>query len=170
MEEIKNKVAQSALKTLSLEDYYPVGPRLELNIAPWLYEGVMLREKDFRKNVNNHNWQQYKNAYVAAFCSADAIIPQWAYMLIGTHLAGVAKQTVYGSLEVLETVLMTQALNKVEVKAFADERVILKGCGDLPIPPHAYLHFVSRLQPVVKSLMFGEACSTVPIYKKPKAK
>lgn len=170
MEEIKNKVDQAGLKTLSLEDYYPAGLRLELDIAPWLYEGVMLREKHFRENVKNHNWQQYQNAYVSTFCSADAIIPQWAYMLIGTHLASVAKQTVYGSLEVLETVLMTQALNKVDIEAFTDERIILKGCGHLPIPPHAYLHFVSRLQPVVKSLMFGEACSTVPIYKKPSAK
>lgn len=168
MEQIENKVAKSGLITLSLEDYYPRGERAEIDLAPWLYEGIMLREKDFRESVKNHHWEQYRNAYVAVYCSEDAIIPQWAYMLIGSHLAGIARKTVYGSPDLLETLLMTEALDQADFSEYQDKRVILKGCGNLPIPPQAYLHFAVKLQPLVKSLMFGEACSTVPIYKAPK--
>jgi hypothetical protein len=168
VEEIKNKVAQSGLITLDLADFYPRGARKTLDLKPWLYEGIMLREKDFRQSVKEHAWEQYQNSYVAVFCSEEAIIPQWAYMLIGAKLAGVAKQMVFGSLEALETILAQEAMQKVEVAAYAGQRVILKGCGDVAIPPQAYLQLAARLQPVVKSLMFGEACSTVPIYKKPR--
>ena len=168
MEEIKNKVAESGLITLSLDEYYPQGERKELDLKPWLYEGFMLKEKDFRQSVKEHDWEQYQNAYVAVFCSEDAIIPQWAYMLIGAQLAGKALQVVYGSPQSLEVVLAQKALESFNAEAYRDKRVILKGCGDVPIPPQAYLQFAALLQPVVKSLMFGEACSTVPIYKKPR--
>ncbi len=169
MEEIRNKVAESGLITLSLEDYYPSGTRQELDIAPWLYEGMILREKEFRNYLKEHNWQQYEGAYVAVFCSADAIVPQWAYMLLGAYLQQYAARVVYGSLEVLETVLMEEQLSGLALDEFKDKRVILKGCGSLPIPPQAYLKFSMKLQKVVKSLMFGEACSTVPIYKRPRS-
>jgi Protein of unknown function (DUF2480). len=169
-EEIVNKVAQSGLITLSLEDYYPRGTRCNLDLAPWLYQGIMLREKDFRAAVEDHNWEQYRDAYVAIYCSEDAIIPQWAYMLVGAKLAGIAARSVYGNQQFLEALLLDEALSKLAIDDFRDQRVILKGCGDLPIPPQAYLRFAERLQPLVKSLMFGEACSTVPIYKKPKVK
>ncbi len=168
MEEIKNKVAASGLITLSLEDYYPRGPRISLDISPWLYEGLMLREKEFRAYLKDHDWQQYQDAYVAVFCSADAIVPQWAYMLLASKLQGIAKKVVYGHSEQLEALLMEEALKEVDLSPYQDKRLILKGCGDLPIPPHAYVYFTTRLQAVAKSIMFGEACSTVPIYKKAK--
>jgi hypothetical protein len=161
-------VAGSGLITLSLEDYYPQGPRLSLDISPWLYEGLILREKDFRVYLKEHNWQQYEGAYVALFCSADAIVPQWSYMLLASYLSPFAKKVVYGSPEQLEAMVMEQSLAKVDLSEYLDKRVILKGCGDLPIPPHAYLYFTTRLQEVAKTIMFGEACSTVPIYKKAK--
>ncbi len=166
MEEIRNKVAESGLITLSLEDYYPRAARLNLDIAPWLYEGMILREKDFRAHLKEHDWSQYQDAYVAVFCSADAIVPQWAYMLLGSYLQGLAKKVVFGDQAILETVVMDEVLSKLDLEQFKDKRVILKGCGSLPIPPQAYLKFSMELQKVVKSLMFGEACSTVPIYKK----
>lgn len=168
MEEIRNKVAESGLITLSLEDYYPRAKRMNLDIKAWLYEEMILREKDFREHLKAHQWEQYQDAYVAVYCSADAIVPQWAYMLLGSYLEGIAAKVVYGSQEILETVVMEEVLGNLDLSAYQDQRVILKGCGDLPIPPQAYLKFSMELQKVVKSLMFGEACSTVPIYKKPK--
>lgn len=163
---IPNKIANSGLITLSLEDYYPHGERKHLDIAPWLFEGMILREKDFRESVKNYDWSAYADCYVSVGCSADAIIPQWAYMLLGVSLEPYAKKTVYGSAEMLESMLLDEALKNVDFSELEDKRVILKGCSKLPIPPHAYLNFVTRLKPVVKSLMFGEACSTVPVYKK----
>lgn len=165
-EAIPNKIANSGLITLSLEDYYPKGERKHLDIAPWLFEGVMLREKDFRESVKNHDWSQYQGCYVSVDCSADAIIPQWAYMLLGAALEPHAKKSVFGSPEVLESIVLDEALSQTDFSEFKDQRVILKGCSKLPIPPHAYLNFVTRLKPLVKSLMFGEACSTVPVYKR----
>lgn len=163
---IPNRVISSGLLTLSLEDYYPKGERKHLDITPWLYEGVMLREKDFRESVKNHDWLKYRDCYVSVNCSADAIVPQWAYMLLGVELESIAKKVVYGTPEMLESVLMDESLSKVDFSEYRDQRVILKGCSKLPIPPHAYLNFVTRLKPLVKSLMFGEACSTVPVYKR----
>lgn len=163
---IPNKIANSGLITLSLEDYYPQGDRKHLDIAPWLYEGAILREKDFRESVKTHDWSQYQGCYVSVGCSADAIIPQWTYMLLGVSLEPFARKVVYGSPEMLESILMDEVLAKADFSALEDQRVILKGCSKSPIPPHAYLNFVSRLKPLVKSLMFGEACSTVPVYKK----
>lgn len=167
-ETIVNKIAQSGLITLSLEDYYPRGERRNLDIAPWLYEGMILREKDFRDSVKQHDWSQYQDCYVSVSCSADAIIPQWAYMLLGVELEPFAKKVVYGSSERLESLLMDEAIERADLSDFRDQRIILKGCGHLPIPPHAYVAFVSRLRPIAKSIMFGEACSTVPIYKQKK--
>lgn len=166
MEEIRNKVAESGLITLSLEDYYPQGKRMSLDISPWLFEGLILREKDFRSYLKEHDWSQYKDAFVALHCSAEAIIPQWAYMLLATYLEGVARKVVFGDLDLLESLLMDEVLENLDLSAFQDQRVILKGCGDLNIPPHAYVKMSMVLKPVVKSLLFGEACSTVPIFKK----
>ncbi len=165
---IPNRVANSGLITLSLEDYYPKGLRLELDIAPWLYEGLILREKDFRESVKKHDWSAYQNAYVNIVCTADAIIPQWAYLLLGVSLQGIAKKVIYGTTEELENTLMENSLHQIDFSVYNDQRVILKGCSDLPIPPNAYLQAATLLSPHVKSLMFGEACSTVPVYKKQK--
>lgn len=169
MQEIKNKIAESGLITLSLEDHYQNGERAEIDLAPWLYEGLILREKDFRLAVKEHHWEQYRNTYVSVNCSAEAIIPQWAYMLIGAQLAGVAREVVYGAPETLEILLMQKVFDQIDFKQWEGERIILKGCGDLPIPAQAFLDFTRRLQPYAKSIMYGEACSTVPIYKKRKA-
>lgn len=163
---IPNKVAQSGLITISLEDYYPLGDRHELDIAEWLYEGLILREKDFRQKVKEHNWNQYEDSFVWVHSSADAIIPQWAYMLIGSSLSGISKFFTYGNREQLESILFEHSLNEADFEKFKDQRVILKGCGHLPIPPHAFVSLTNRLKPIVKSLMYGEACSTVPVYKK----
>ena len=166
LESIPNKIANSGLITIDLEDYYIHGERMQLDIAPWLFEGIILKEKDFRQHVKDHNWSQYQDAYVSVHCSEDAIIPQWAYMLLRSALAPHANRVIYGNAEVLETVLMEEALQKANLLEYQDKRIILKGCGHLPIPPQAYMKMVSLLQPLTKSIMFGEACSTVPIYKK----
>ncbi len=163
---IPNRVASSGLITLSLEDFYPRGKRMQLDIADWLYERMILREKDFRAKVKEHNWDQYQNAYVAVYCSEEAIIPQWAYMLLGVSLEPYAKKVVYGSLELLENIVMEEAFNEADLEQYQDQRLIIKGCGDLPIPAQAFLSLSARLKPLAKSIMYGEACSTVPIYKR----
>ncbi|NIK91111.1 DUF2480 family protein [Mangrovimonas sp. CR14] len=164
--EIVNRVANSKLKTLDLEEFYPKGNRILFDIKDWLFQEIILKEKDFRTFVEAHDWSQYQDAYVALSCSADAIIPSWAYLLLTTKLQPFAKKIVVGSLELLETVIFQEVINELELDEFADKPVIIKGCSDKPIPDSAYTLLISKLQPVAKSLMFGEACSTVPLYKK----
>ncbi len=164
-DEIINRVAQSKLVTFDLEDYYPEGKRISLDIKDWLYEGHILREKDFRKHVAEHSWKQYQNAHVALHCSTDAIVPGWAYMLVATKLQPYAKRTVYGNLEMLETSLYQSILEHLDLSEFEDRPVIIKGCSDKPVPSNAYLLITNRLLPIVKSLMYGEACSSVPLFK-----
>jgi hypothetical protein len=165
-EEIINRVANSKLITLDLEDYYPVGKRSALDIKDWLFEGLILREKPFRDALKNYNWQEFKNQYVAIYCSTDAIVPGWAYMLIQTHLNGIAKKTVFGSLETLETVLYSSIIEKIDLNFCKDKPVIVKGCSHKPVPQNAYLMLVEKLQPIARSILYGEACSSVPLYKK----
>ncbi|MAZ25974.1 MAG: hypothetical protein CL868_02715 [Cytophagaceae bacterium] len=165
MEEIVNRVASSKLKTFDLEDYYPQGKRMQLDISQWLVEGFLLRESSFRESLKTYNWEQYDDAYVALHCSTDAIIPGWAFMLVTTYLAQ-ARKVVKGTLEDLETILFTEQLNTVDYSKFEGEYVIVKGCSNKPVPQNAYLLLLQRLQPIVKSLMYGEACSSVPLYKK----
>ncbi|MBA6156063.1 DUF2480 family protein [Tenacibaculum sp. S7007] len=167
-EEIINRVANSKLITIDLEDFYPQGNRVVFDIKDWLYEGLILREKDFREQVNNHDWSQYENNYVALSCSSDAIIPSWAYLLLSTQLSEYAKKVVVGNLELLETVIYQEIINQIDTSEFTDKPVIIKGCADKPIPPSAYTLLIEKIQPVAKTIMFGEACSTVPLYKKTK--
>ncbi len=167
-EEIVNRVAQSKLITFNLEDYYPVGERVLFDVKDWLLEGFVLREKDFREHAQNHNWEAYTGKFVALTCSSDAIIPAWAYMLLATYLQPYAKKVVTGDLETLETILYTEAIQKLDVSELKDKPVIVKGCAHKPVPKNAYLLLIEKLQPVVKTLMYGEACSSVPLYKKPK--
>lgn len=167
-DEIINKVAQSKLVTFDLEDFYPEGKRMVLDIKEWLYEGIILREKEFRTFVEAHNWQQYKGTYVALQCSTDAIIPGWAFMLVVTKLNTLAKKTVQGTLEDLETAIYRSILDNMNVSEYKDRLVIIKGCSKKPVPPNAYLLAVELLTPVVKSIMYGEACSSVPLYKRNK--
>lgn len=165
-DEIINRVAQSKLITFNLEDHYPEGKRMELDIKDWLFEGFILKEKDFRAAVENHDWSKYQGAYVAVFCSTDAIIPGWAYMLITVKLAEFAKKTVQGSLEDLESMLYQSVIENLNVSEFQDKSVIIKGCSKKPVPLNAYLFMTAKLKPVVKSVMYGEACSAVPLYKR----
>ncbi len=165
-DEIINRVANSKLKTLDLEDFYLKGNRIVFDIKDWLLEGLVLREKDFRQEVKNHDWSRYQDALVALTCSSDAIIPSWAYLLITTSLTSYAKKVVIGSLELLETVLFQEIITELDVSEYQDKPVIIKGCSNKPIPPSAYTLLIQKIQPVAKTLMFGEACSTVPLYKR----
>jgi len=166
--EIENRVAQSSLKNFNLEDFYPKGERVLLDMADYLFEGLVLREKDFREKVKSTDWSAFQDKYVAIDCTADAIVPTWAYMLLASALEPFAKKVVMGNLQVLETVLFQKALSKIDLEEFRDERIIIKGCSKYPVPESAYVEITSLLRPIAKSIMFGEACSNVPIYKKAK--
>ncbi|RCH54640.1 hypothetical protein DJ568_12535 [Mucilaginibacter hurinus] len=165
-ENIINKVAQSGLVTLDPATFYPAGERVVYDIKDNLFMGLMLREKDFREFVKEHDWTQYQGKYVAVTCSADAIVPAWAYMLLANRLAPYALEVVFGDAEVLETVLFVKAISKMDPEQYRDQRLVIKGCGDVPVPVSAYVELTKKLTPVAKSLMFGEPCSTVPIYKR----
>ncbi len=169
MDEIVNKVAGSGLVTIDLEEFYPKGERVVLDIKDHLFQGLLLREKDFREFIKQEDWSKYNNMYVAVTCSADAIIPTWAYMLLASALEPFAKKVVFGSAETLETVLYDELLRNLDVQQYKDARVVIKGCGNLPVPRAAYVELTRLLRPHVKSIMYGEPCSTVPIYKQPKA-
>lgn len=162
---IVNKVAQSGLITINLEDFYPRDKRVQLDISPWLYESQILRENEFRRFIAEHNWSVYDNAFVAVHCSADAIIPQWAWVLIANRLVPHAKRTVFGTLEQLDSLLFESIIKDLPLEEYQDKKVIIKGCSKFPVPIHAFIALTEKLSPVVKSLMYGEACSTVPIYK-----
>ena len=165
-DEIVNRVAQSKLITFNLEDYYPEGKRMVLDIKDWLFEGFILKERDFRASVENHDWSQYKDAYVALHCSTDAIIPGWAYILITVKLSEFSKKAVQGTLENLESFLYQSVIENLNVSEFQDKSVIIKGCSKKPVPANAYLFLAEKLVPVAKSIMYGEACSSVPLYKR----
>lgn len=165
-DEIVNKVAQSKLITFNLEDYYPKGERMVLDIKDWLYEGFILKEKEFRAFVDAHDWSQYKDAYVAMYCSTDAIIPGWAYLLLSVKLSGIAKKAVQGSLVDLETSIYQSVIENIDISEYQDRLIIIKGCSKKPVPANAYLFLAERLKPVAKSIMYGEACSSVPLYKR----
>jgi len=165
-ENIVNKVAASGLITLNLEQYYHRGESVVYDIKENLFHGLMLREKDFREFIKNHDWTAYSGKNVAVTCSADAIVPTWAYMLLATKMKPYANEVVFGSLETLETVLLTKALDKLDLDAYKDQRVVIKGCADIEVPVSAYVEITNLLTPVVKSIMYGEPCSTVPVYKR----
>jgi hypothetical protein len=168
MEEIVNKVANSGLITIDLGEMYPEGERVLFDIKDQLFQGLIVREKDFRAFIASHDWSQYTNKFVALTCTADAIIPDWSWMLLSSALQPFAKKIVFGDLEKLETVLFTEVLSSFNAENYHDARVVIKGCGDKPVPKTAYIELTRLLQPVVKSIMYGEPCSTVPVYKRPK--
>lgn len=165
-DEIINRVANSKLVTLDLEDYYPDGKRVLFDIKDWLYEGFVLREKDFRAQVSEFNWGQYQDQYVALTCSSDAIIPGWAYMLLSIQLEPYAKKTIIGALDNLETSIYQDIINNLDVSSFKDKPIIIKGCSNKPVPQNAYIMLSNKLTPIAKSIMYGEACSSVPLFKK----
>ncbi len=165
-ENIINKVAQSGLVTLDPANFYAQGERVVYDIKDNLFHGLILKEKDFREFVKEHDWSQYQDKYVAVTCTADAIVPAWAYMLLANRMAPYAKDVVFGDAEVLETVLFAKALAAFDAEQYRDQRVVIKGCGDVPVPVSAYVALTQKLTPVAKSIMYGEPCSTVPIFKR----
>ena len=164
--EIVNKVAQSGLVTIDLEDFYSEGERVLFDIKDLLFQGMILREKDLREFVAKEDWSNYQNKFVAIICSVDAVIPTWAYMLLTIHLEPYAKKIVFGDLETLEINLFTESLSKIIVDDYKDARIVIKGCGKLLVSTFAYVEVTRLLRPVAKSIMYGEPCSTVPLYKK----
>ncbi|MEO6894008.1 MAG: DUF2480 family protein [Ginsengibacter sp.] len=167
MEEIIiNKVAQSALETFNLEKYYPEEDIVSFDVKDYLFMELILKEKDYRETLKNIDWSLYENKMVAVTCSADAIIPLWAYMLAVTYLQPFAKDIHFGNSEEVFKILFLKNLEKVDPKEFEGKRVVVKGCGDKDIPETAFVEITKILRPVVKSIMYGEPCSTVPIYKK----
>lgn len=165
-EPILNRVAQSKLVTFNLEDYYPEGKRRRLDIKDWLHQGFILKEKEFRHFVEDHDWKQYKGDYVALHCSTEAIVPGWAYMLISTKIQPYARQVIVGDLEELESAIYLELLSELDLAPFKDKSVIIKGCSNKPVPQNAYLWAASKIRQVAKSVMYGEACSSVPLYKR----
>lgn len=164
--EIINKVANSKLVTINLEDFYQQGERVLFDIKDWLFQEIVLKEKDFRDFIKTHDWSTYKNKYVALTCSSDAIIPGWAYLLITTHLSPFASKVIVGSLEELESILYAETLQQQDFSAYQDLSLIIKGCSNKPVPQNAYVLLAQQLQPIAKSIMYGEACSAVPLYKR----
>jgi len=165
-ENIVNKVAQSGLVTLDPASFYPQGDRMVYDIKDNLYMELILKEKDFREFVKNHDWAKYTDKNVAITCTADAIVPAWAYMLIANRMAPYAREVVFGDAAVLETVLFEKAMTGFDAEQYRDQRVVIKGCGEIDVPVSAYVELTKKLTPVAKSIMFGEPCSTVPIYKR----
>ncbi len=165
-DEIVNRIANSKLVTFDLEDHYPEGKRIQFDIKDWLYEGLVLREKDFRTSVKEHNWSQYEGHFVALTCGTDAIIPAWAYMLVVASVESYSRNVVVGSLEDLETSIYQDIINNLDMSYLKDKPVIIKGCTNKPVPLNAYIQLTSKLKTIAKSVMYGEACSSVPLYKR----
>lgn len=165
-EEIINRVANSKLIVVDLEDYYPKGKRTVLDIKDWLFEELVLREKDFRDQLKTHDWSQYQDDYVALTCTSDAIVPAWAFMLLTMYLEPYAKKIVLGSLEQLETSIYQDIIHNLDISSFKDKPLIIKGCVNKPVPANAYILLSEKLKPIAQSIMYGEACSAVPLYKR----
>ena len=169
VEEIENKVAESGLMQFDLEELYVPGERVLFDLKGWFFEELILKEKDFREKLKTHDWKSYQNKFVAVTCTADAIVPTWAYMLIATHLEPYAKKIVYGDLNKLEEILFTESISKLNPENFSGQKVVIKGCSD-KVPASAYTDLTVFLRPMAKSIMFGEPCSTVPVYKQPSSR
>jgi Protein of unknown function (DUF2480) len=163
---IVNKVAESGLITFDLEEFYPKGDIAVFDLKEYLFMGLILKEKDYRAALLATDWTQYQDKYVAITCTADAIIPMWANMLAASYLQPVAKDVVFGNEQQLITNVLTKNLAVVKGEEYTDKRVVVKGCGDIAIPETAYVDITNKLRPFAKSIMYGEPCSTVPIYKK----
>lgn len=167
-EEVINKVANSGIVTIDLEEHFQDGERVLLDVKPLLFQELILKEKDFREFVKNNDWSVYKDKFVAITCTNEAIVPTWAYMLLSLVLEPFAKKIVFGNLEQLETILFEEALSKIDYSQFKEARVVIKGCSNKPVPVNAYVRLTAALKPFAKSIMYGEPCSTVPLYKSKK--
>ncbi len=167
-DEIVNKVANSGLITIDLEEFYGDNERVLLDVKPLLFRELILKEKDFREFIKNEDWAKYKNKFVAITCTNDAIVPTWAYMLLSLALEPFAKKIVFGNLEQLEVSVFDEALSKIDFSQYKDARIVIKGCSGKPVPTNAFVKLTAALRPFAKSIMYGEPCSTVPLYKAPK--
>ncbi|HBK83078.1 MAG TPA: hypothetical protein DDZ41_05695 [Flavobacterium sp.] len=163
--EIINKVAQSSLEVFDLEDIYPTEPIHAIDVSQWLEDGFLLKEKEFRKTLKSFDWSVYKNSYIALFCATDAILPAWTFALVTTYLTGVAKKVVSGNKNDVLINVYQEKLNQLDFTKYDKKPVILKGCSNKPVPKEAYVLAVQKLIPFAKSIMYGEACSAVPLYK-----
>ena len=164
-DQIINKVANSALITLNLEDYYHSGERVVYDIRQNLFQDLILKEKDFRSLIKEFDWQQFEGKNVALTCSTDAVIPTWAYMLLATVITPHANLVVFGDLKELGNTLFQNALKRINLAEFENQRIVVKGCSNVEVPVSAYVEITRLLQPIAKSIMYGEPCSTVPIFK-----
>jgi hypothetical protein len=164
-EEIINKVANSVLEVFDLEDYFPKQPILSIDVSNWLVEGFMLKEKDFRESLKKHDWSQYKDALVAINCSTDAILPAWTFALVTVYLQPFASKITSGTKKELLLNYYQEALNQIDFSIYDKKPLILKGCSNKPVPQEAYVLAIQKLMPFAKSVMFGEACSAVPLFK-----
>ena len=165
---IVNRVAASALITFDLEKLYQIGSRQSIDLSQWLDQGLLLKEKEFRAQLKAHDWTIYSDKFIALQCSTEAILPSWAFLLVTTHLQPFARKVVLGNLKDLEVQLFAEEIQLLELSPYKDKPVIIKGCSENTVPQDAYVQLISKLQPVVKSLFYGEACSSVPLYKKKK--
>ncbi len=166
METLVNKVAESGIITFDLAPYVVGRNVVAFDLKPFLFREMILREKDYRAALLTHDWQQYEGKDVAIFCSADAIVPVWAYMLAAVYIEPIAHSVYYGTTSELEKSLLYQRINSIELADFVDKRIVIKGCGDTHVPEEAYVAITAKLRPVAKSIMYGEPCSTVPVYKR----
>ena len=166
MEEIINRVSNSQLITFDLEELYTPGERVLFDIKNFLFQDIILREKEFRESIKSHDWSQYKEKYVAIICSVDAIIPTWSFMLVSIALQPYAKRVVLGSLSELESQLFYEKLSEIDWEKYRDKKMIIKGCSKVEVPLSAYVEVTNRLRSLAASIMFGEPCSTVPLFKK----
>ena len=166
MEEIVNRIAKSGIITIDFDSWFPADPIIEFDIKDWLWQGLVLKEKDFRERLETYDWQPFENSITTVFCSADAIVPYWAFMLLAVKLQPIAKEVVYGTREQFLSIYYAKELSKLTPLDFKDKRVVIKGCGDNPIPISAYVEIASLLRPYAEAIMYGEPCSTVPIYKR----
>ncbi len=165
MEPIENKVAKSGLITLEMKSFKGSQERAVIDIKKWLFEGVILKEKLFRENIKNHDWSKYENHYTSVYCSEDTIIPVWSYMLVVARLQPFTQKIVMGNNKELEKFIFNENIRNIDPSSYANKRVLIKGCSETYIPEESYLTIVSTLYGNVKSVMFGEACSNVPILK-----
>ncbi len=164
--ELVNRVAQSRLVTIDLEAYYPKGEILPFDLKSYLFMELILKEKDFREALKAHDWAQYSGKNLAVFCSADAVIPMWAYMLVATYAAPYVNDLALCTPENFVEIAFQKKINALDINEFDGGRIVVKGCSDKPVPASAYLEITRRLQPLAQSIMFGEPCSTVPVFKK----
>lgn len=167
--EIVNRVANSSIVSLDLEQYYQPGERVLIDIRDQLFQGLILKEKDFRDFLKSHDWSRYKDKFVAITCSIDAVIPTWAYMLLTSSLEPYARTIVFGTLEDLEEKIFFDTLSKIDWSQYKDAKVVIKGCSKIAVPVSIYVEATRLIRPYAASIMFGEPCSTVPVYKKPKS-